>query len=262
MGMATIENATVSRLAGPAGSLHVDDGGRGGVPVVFLHSFAGSTRHWAKQLDHLREDRRALAIDLRGHGESDAPSDGNYTADALAQDVAAIVDTLGLKRFVLVGHSMGGSAAIAYAAAHPDRVAGLVLAGTPGRTPPEQAQKTIAAIEGNYDQVMKGYWDKLLTNAKPEVHEEVAGEALRMRKEEALAIIKGLFQYDPLPAFGRFRVPTMIVSPEQGESAADLHQQLPELPYRTIAGTSHWMHLDKPDEFNRLLDDFLTRIQP
>ena len=154
MGMAGIETA-ISRIAGPAGSLHVDDGGWGGVPVVLLHSFAGSTRHWASQLDHLRDDRRAIAFDLRGHGESDAPSDGDYTAEALALDVAAVVDTLKLKRFVLVGHSMGGSAAIAYANAHPDRVAGLVLAGTPGRTPPEQAQQTIAAIEANYDTVMQ-----------------------------------------------------------------------------------------------------------
>ena len=131
VGMAGIETA-VSRIAGPAGSLHVDDGGWGGVPVALLHSFAGSTRHWASQLDHLRDDRRAIAFDLRGHGESDAPSDGDYTAEALARDVAAVVDTLKLKRVVLVGHSMGGSAAIAYANAHPDRVAGR--AGRDART--------------------------------------------------------------------------------------------------------------------------------
>ena len=53
------------RVPGPAGALYVDDGGEGGMPVVFLHSYAGSTTHWAAQLAHLRPQRRALAIDLR-----------------------------------------------------------------------------------------------------------------------------------------------------------------------------------------------------
>ena len=80
-----------------------------------------------------------------------------------------------------------------------------------------------------------------------------------MRKEESLALIKGLFQFDPLPV-GPDRGPALIVSP-QGDPA-DLHRQMPEVPFPTITAASHWMQLDRPDEFNRLLDDFLARIQP
>src|SRR6266508_2399049 len=109
----------------PAVRLHVDDGGAGGVPVVFVHSFAGSSSHWSAQLVHLRKNRRAVALDLRGHGRSAPPRDNDYAIDSLAGDVAAVVDRLGLNRFVLVGHSIGGAAAIAYAGAHPERVAGL-----------------------------------------------------------------------------------------------------------------------------------------
>src|SRR5687767_6672211 len=111
--------AIVRRIPGPAGTLVVDDGGRGGVPVVFLHSYAGSRAHWSHQLAHLRKTRRAIAIDLRGHGESSAPANRVYSSTALAADVAAVVDALRLDRFVLVGHSMGGSAAIAYAGVNP-----------------------------------------------------------------------------------------------------------------------------------------------
>jgi pimeloyl-ACP methyl ester carboxylesterase len=61
---------SVKQVAGPSGSLHVDDGGSGGIPVVFVHSFAGSTEHWSAQLAHLRKTRRAVALDLHGHGQS------------------------------------------------------------------------------------------------------------------------------------------------------------------------------------------------
>ena len=78
-----------------------------------------------------------VAVDLRGHGRSEAPAAGDYAVESLAADIAAVVDALGLGRFVLVGHSMGGAAALAYADAHPERVAGLVLVGTPGKSSPE-----------------------------------------------------------------------------------------------------------------------------
>jgi pimeloyl-ACP methyl ester carboxylesterase len=60
------------------GYIHIDDGGKGGLPVVFAHSFGGNTRQWAAQLDHLRKSRRAIAYDLRGHGRSDAPANHDY----------------------------------------------------------------------------------------------------------------------------------------------------------------------------------------
>lgn len=115
-------------------------GGAGGVPVVFVHSSAGSTAHWTPQLAHLRRTRRAVALDLRSHGQSASPPRDDYAVDSLAGDIAAVADGLKLKRFVLVGHSMGGAASLAHAGAHPERVAGLVVVGAPGKIPAEQAQ--------------------------------------------------------------------------------------------------------------------------
>src|SRR5512145_1122428 len=87
-------NATRRTIAGPAGTLHVDDGGEGGLPVLFVHSFAGSNEHWRRQLDHLRTRRRALALDLRGHGRSAPPDDGDYALTSQAGDIAAVADAL------------------------------------------------------------------------------------------------------------------------------------------------------------------------
>src|SRR6185436_3228332 len=150
-------------IAGPAGNLHVSDGGAGtGLPVVFVHSFAGSSSHWKAQLEFLRQTRRALAIDLRGHGESAPPATGNYSVASLARDINAVVDALQLENLILVGHSMGGSASIAYAGEEPDRIAGLMLVGTPGKTPTAQADQIMSALRNDYDHVAETYWAKLL----------------------------------------------------------------------------------------------------
>lgn len=94
----------------------MEDGGAGAVPVVFVHSFSGNSTHWTPQLSHPRARRRATAFDLRGHGKSAAPANGDYRIEAFAEDIGAVADALGLQRFVIVGHSLGGSAATAYAA--------------------------------------------------------------------------------------------------------------------------------------------------
>jgi pimeloyl-ACP methyl ester carboxylesterase len=246
------------QIAGPAGSLHVDDGGTGGLPVVFVHSFSGSTAHWSKQLAHLRSERRALAIDLRGHGESESPKGDDYAVESLAGDIAAVVDELGLKRFVLVGHSMGGAAAIAYAGAHPDRVAGLVLVGTPGKTPANESDKILKAMEADYDKVTEGYWNQLLEGAQPQVQKQVRGDMAKIPQDAAVAMIRAVFEFDPLPALRAYKGPKLVVNTPHGDTPNALHRQIPDLPYKQVAGTSHWLQMDKPEEFNRILDGFLA----
>ena len=87
----------------PADLLHVDDGGTGGVPVVFIHSFAGTAEHWRKQLDHIRKRRRAVAFDLRGHGQSTVPPADDYSIGSLVDDIDAVAHSLGLEGMVQLG---------------------------------------------------------------------------------------------------------------------------------------------------------------
>jgi len=119
---------TVRMVAGPAGALCVDDAGSGGSPVLFVHSLAGRAAHWSAALAHCRPHRRALAFDQRGHGRS-APLErhAELAIETLADDVRAVADACGLRRFVLVGHSLGGGVALAFAGAYPDRVERLLL---------------------------------------------------------------------------------------------------------------------------------------
>ena len=246
-------------IMGPAGQIHVDDDGSGdGLPVVFVHSFAGSGQHWSNQLDHLRPGRRAITLDLRGHGQSEARVDDNISIEDLAADVGTVVDALDLRRFALVGHSIGGSVAVAYAAGHPDEVAGLLLVGTPGRMPMQQADQVMSAMSSNYEDTMSSYWDRLLADATPATRARIERERAAIPQPAAMALIRASFAYDPLPALCDY--PGVVMTATIGDSPADLHKQLPDAPDIGVTGTSHWVQLDRPDEFDRILDTFLARV--
>lgn len=248
-----------SRVTGPAGALAVDDGGRGELPVVLVHSLAGNSTHWSKQLEHLRRTHRAVALDLRGHGRSERPSNGDYTIAALAGDVAAVADTLGLEKFVLVGHSMGGGVALAYAGAHPDRVAGLVLVdpiGDAKQIPPAEAKAYLAGFESNYDSTSQGYWTSI---AGPDsvIQKRLLADLKATPREAVVQVLRDVMQFDPHPALARYQGPTLSIVTPQNDMAMSLHRLGKGRPHRIVTGTGHWIQLDKPDELNRMLDEFL-----
>jgi pimeloyl-ACP methyl ester carboxylesterase len=263
LGCARKDNADPSgarptEIKGGAGRLYVDDGGQGGLPLLFVHSYAGTSAHWSAQLAYFRPTRRAVAFDARGHGKSQAPAADEYAVSSQADDIGAVADGLQLHRFVLIGHSMGGSASAAYAGAHPDRVAALVLVGTPGQSAPDQATQVMDSMRADYDKVSEGYWKKLLSDARPEVETQIRSEMKHLPREASLAIIGALFAYDPLPALRAYPGAKLLIDTLQSHGPSSLHTQAPEIPERVITGTSHWPHMDKPDEFNRILADFLA----
>jgi pimeloyl-ACP methyl ester carboxylesterase len=255
--------ATGWHVAGPAGSLFVDDGGPDGgrPPVVLVHSFGGSTAQWAPELMHLRRDRRAVALDLRGHGQSAAPGDGNFGVEALATDIGAVVDTLGLPSVVLVGHGLGAKAALEYAGAHPERVAGLVLAAAPARVPEARARQLIAGLEQDYDGMSNAITARLLDGASDQARSIVTRDAARIPRELAIRVIEASLLHDPVPALSRYPGPKLAIATPETDTPDDLHRLLADVPHETIHGTSHWMQLDRPEAFDRILDRFLERVE-
>ncbi len=107
---------------------HYLDWGKGGSPVlIFLHGGALTSRTWDLVCLSLRDEYHCLALDQRGHGDSEWSPAMDYSLEAHLSDIEAFVDRLRLERFVLVGQSMGAMNSLAYASRHSDRLAGLVL---------------------------------------------------------------------------------------------------------------------------------------
>lgn len=253
-----------TRIAGPAGALAVDDGGRGGaVPVLFVHSLAGNSAQWQAQLEHLRPSRRAVAFDFRGHGRSEPAAGGDYSIAAMAGDIAAVVDGLGLDRFVLVGHSMGAGAALTYAGAHPERVAGLFLVDPIGdgrQIPGAEAQQFIQGFESNYDSISRSYWAQI---AGPDsaVRQHLLADLGATPRATVVPVLQSVMRFDPGAALARYTGPKLSVVTPQNDQPFSLHRLGSGFPHRVITGTGHWIQLDKPEEINRVLDEFLQRVK-
>ncbi len=241
--------------------IFIDDGGTGGIPVLFVHSFGGSTEHWREQLAHLRKTRRAIAMDLRGHGKTPAPLDSNYSVEALATDIEKVIDSLDLERVILVGHSMGGSAAISYAGKYPNRVAALVLEGAPGTISAAESKKIMASLKSDqYDMVMEAYMSRLLKSASPATKNLERAGMNKLSKPVTIKMIQALFDYDPVPVLQKFPGPSIIISPGAETQPTALFRSFPKIPHKVVPGTSHWIHLDKPADFNAILDAFLLKV--
>ena len=254
--------ALVNTVNGPAGLLAVDDGGSNGLPVVLVHSTAGSSTHWSRQLEHLRPARRAVALDLRGHGRSESPRDGDYSINSTAADVHAVVEALGISRFVLVGHSLGGGVALAYAGAHPELVAGLLLLDPIGdgtQLPTAEVQAFLARLKSDYTGTIEAYWDQI---AGPDraVRERLRQDLRATSRETVVRVFQAVMQFDPHPALARYEGPAFSVVTPHNNEAFSLHRLGKGFPYRIIEGTGHWIQLDKPDEVNRILDEFLQIV--
>lgn len=250
------------RIAGPAGALAADDGGRGEIPILFLHSLAGNSAQWARQLEHVRATRRAVALDLRGHGRSETPRNGDYSFSGMTGDVEATVDALKLERFILVGHSLGGGVALAYAGAHPERVVGLLLVDPVGdgtQTRSDEVTPFLQRLETDYDSTIQGYWSQI---AGPDdaIRQRLLADLGATPREAVVEGLKAVFQFDPKPSLARYQGPALSIITPYNLEPSSLHRLGKGFPHRLVRDTGHWIQLDKPDLVNQMLDEFLREV--
>jgi pimeloyl-ACP methyl ester carboxylesterase len=250
----------MKRINGPEGKLAVDDAGEDEAqPVLLVHSLAGNAGQWSAQLDHLRQSRRATALDLRGHGESEQPKNGDYALTSVADDIGAVADALGFERFALVGHSMGAGVALAYAGAHPERVSRLLLldpVGDSTQIPAAAMKPFLDGLETAYEATIEGYWN---TIAGPDatVRKRLLHDLRATPQETVVRGFKAVMKFDPKPALARFRGPALAIVTPSNDFPFSLHRLTGGPPHRVIEGTGHWIQIEKPDEVNAMIDDFL-----
>lgn len=249
-----------SPLASPR-SLLIDDGGSSDTAVIFVHSFAGSTRHWESQLSELRKSRRAIAFDMRAHGASPAAKDNNYSVEGFAEDIAAVVDSLQLAHVILVGQNLGAQAAVTYAAKFPGKVSGLLLMGLPVKTTSTRVTKIMDLLESEkYDTVMNAYLDYLLSNAQPATKNLLQEGLNKLTQNGVRKMVRGGLNFDPVPVLRKYTGPVMMLWSDEDQAQNTWKQLFPGINFQRIGGTSHWIQLDKPAEFNRVLKRFLQDL--
>lgn len=252
---------TTAPLASSSLVLYADDAGRGGLPIVFLHSSAGSSRHFDGQLTHARKTRRAIALDLRGHGKS--PTGASFDVGLAAGDVLETLDRLDVSRFVVVGHSWGGAVATAVAGRAPSRVAGLLLldpASDGRKMPAPVAEGLMRSLETDYTKVVHEYWESMLGGSKPEVHARLMNEIDGAARATVVGTLASLLTFDPVTPLESYRGLKHTVITRLNEGPDAYQNLVANLPSSRIEGTGHWLQLDAPDEVNARIDAFLREI--
>jgi 3-oxoadipate enol-lactonase len=235
------------------------------MPIIFLHGVGSDKSVWGPQLELFGKSRRAVAFDYPGYGESDFRDDA--TLDDFAAAIFAAMDSLGLERAHVCGLSLGGVVGIAMHAAAPDRCASLIIADSFAVHPQGQAiyDRSIAA---SHD--MRGLAEArvgaLLASESAELRSQVIDTMSSIDPEAYRLGARAVWLADQTERAAAIRAPTLIlVGDEDAITPPSLSEELaaliPDARLEVIEGASHLANLDRPAEFNRAIDDFLSAVE-
>lgn len=268
--------ARAADLASPADVVELGYTDTGtGAPVVFLHGFPHNRSLWAPQLSALFPFVRCIAPDLRGFGES--PPRPPYSMDRYADDVASLLDTIGVARAVIVGVSMGGYVAFAMWRRHRARVRALLLADTRSGADDEAARERrrdlIAATRklGSHalaDRMIEGMLGRRTRARSPGLVGAVHAMLAAAPVEGAIGALEAMIaRPDSTPDLPTIDVPTLVVVGEDdvltpvAESRA-MHDAIAGSRLEVIAGAGHLANLERPAAFNQVTGEFLLSLRP
>jgi len=245
----------------------------GGVaaPVVLIHGWCCDHTYLEPQFDHFaRRGHAVVAVDLRGHGESDKPRQ-KYTMRGFADDVVWMCGELALAKPLLIGHSMGGIVAFDIAVHYAGVAAAIVMLDAAVVLPAAAR----AAIPPFLDRLRgPDYRTALRDFASTALFIPTDDAARKARILDAMAgaprhvmvsTFEALRDYDPEPARGRKLAPSLYVAGDEPAARSDiarLKELLPDMLYGQVVGAGHFCQLEAPDQVNAMIDRFLAVAPP
>lgn len=245
-----------------------------GFPLVFLHAFPLNRSMWVDQEKTLSSRFRVVTIDLRGHGESDAPL-WHYSLDQAADDVCGLLDHLSIRQAILVGLSMGGYLAFAFYRKYAERVNGLILADTRAQADTEDGKRArFEMAQIAYKQGPSAIADimipKLLSPATIETRPELVQRVRTMIEGNQVSGIAGDLMAmaerpDSIPFLQQIRCPTQIIvgeldGPTPPADARLMAERIPHACLAVIPGAGHLSNLEQPEVFNEAIRSFCVTL--
>jgi sigma-B regulation protein RsbQ len=245
--------------------IHSSAAGKGKKTVILVHGWTCDDTTWTEQVPVLAKQYRVVTLDLPGHGKSESPKDGKFSMDLFARAIEAVRAEVKADRVVLAGHSMGSPVVIRYAQLYPQHTVALVLVD--GLMPALQnpnakgliRPKRSVAMAGpsgprNRETMIRGFF------STPAIQTKILD--MMLAAPEATAVGAMDATDDPTtPADFVVKVPTLGIYAGRGPMASrpSIQAHFPDSEYTQIADTGHFLMLEKPEEFNRLLLAFLAK---
>lgn len=244
-----------------------------GTCVVFLHALGTSRAMWKDQSPAQGCRWLSLAPDMRGHGESAPARDGDYSFDALANDVITLLDHHGIRSASVVGISVGGEIAQVLAALHPDRVERLLLVSTACVTREERAvlwgeriaEAQAEGMQGVAQSAVRRWFTQSYQRENSETVAHWQRIAANTSLEGYIGIARTIQRMDLRPMLATITCPTLVLSGEldtatgsaTGEEIASL---VPGARHCVMSGAGHLWNLESPAAFNAELAGFLSAV--
>jgi long-chain acyl-CoA synthetase len=215
--------------------------------IMFVHGYAGALESWELQLNHFARYYRVVAPDLRGHGQSDAPYT-QYTMPEMVADLQTIVETLEFpEKFTLVAHSFGGSIAVEYANAYPERLEKLVLIATAGEYPLPKFANLVLRLPLD---ILRPLW-KYRTRWDAELHVAKRMMANNMRLWQGWSLMRNI------------TTPTLVVTGERDSYFPrnvfdEVGKMIPNAEIYDVGSAKHKVQLERHLAVNRAIERFIS----
>jgi pimeloyl-ACP methyl ester carboxylesterase len=261
--------------------LHVQVAGEG-IPVLFIHEFAGDHRSWEPQVRAFSRRYRCVTYAARGYPPSDIPDAvASYSQDIAVTDAIAVLDHLGIDRAHVVGLSMGGFTSLHLALRYPDRARSAVVAGVGYGAHPdvrESFRREAEAIASALDaegaasfalRYAEGPARVQFQNKDRRGWEEFAGQLAEHPSLGAANTMRGVQRerpslYDLGGELARVDVPILLLVGDEDEGCLDanlmLKRKMPSAGLAVLPRTGHASNLEEPELFNRFVGDFLATV--
>ena len=235
-------------------------------PIVFLHGVGSDKSVWRPQLTHFARDRRAVAFDYPGYGDSDAAPEGT-TRDDYASAIISAMHELGIDRAHVCGLSLGGVVAIAMHHADAGRCASLILADTFASHPDGQAlyERSVAA-SNDLRAMAEARVDVLLAQpADPQVRSEVVETMARIDPAAYRIGAEAVWLAEQRDRAHDIRVPTLVLCGAEDKVtppalSRELAHIIPGAQLETIPGAGHISTVERPEEFDTLVGAFIRGV--
>jgi 2-succinyl-6-hydroxy-2,4-cyclohexadiene-1-carboxylate synthase len=249
-----------------------------GNAIVCIHGYTGSSQDWGNQIPVLSPKYTVVALDLRGHGKSAAPSGKeDYSIKIFAEDVFGLLKILNIKRCCLIGHSLGGFTALEFAIKHPDMLSALVLVSTssgklvrhPGFAELRQKLDKLARsqdLETAFEYDAANNPQRIETFQKhPEQREMARERVLATSVDGYIYAWRAISEWEPVTSrISEIKVPALIYLGEEdllfAEAAQVMKEGIAGSELVTVKGVGHSPHWESPNLFNEILLEFLGRI--
>ncbi len=240
--------------------------GKGPTALLFVHGSLGSGRWWDAQRDHFAGRYVVAQMDLAGHGGSDK-SRPLWSLRGMAEDIKAVAGRIEARNLVLVGHSMAGAYALEASLIVP-RTRAVVLVDTMKDLDQamtyEQAEELLFKpyrrdFQGTVENVLPRYL--FAASTPPAVRARLVADCLKNDAESAINAIEPYYRMDARVTAKRVRAPVRAINSDSAPTRRDNNlKYFRDYEYLTLSGTGHYPMVEKPEEFNRLLDETLRGL--